>query len=88
MGKKPVMTAEFEDERVGVTFIHWTTGLKTDMAEDDSTVHHPGKPLEAIVDPAGQIGLFRRLFNESIIFLEVSYAPAIHVLAALFDKKG
>jgi hypothetical protein len=58
VGKKPVMTSEFQAERVGVALIHRTAGLQADVAEDDSTVNHPCEPLESIVNSVGLIGLF------------------------------
>ena len=87
MSEKPVMTGEFEDEWMGVTFIDGATGLEPNMSENDSTVYHSGQPLEAIVDPAGNISPFCRFLHYSAIILEVAYAPAIHVLASLPYKE-
>ena len=88
MGKKPIMAAELEDEGMGVTLIHRTAGLQTNMTEDDPTVYHPRKPLKAVVNPSGQVCPVCRFFHQSFIFLEVPYAPAIHVFAGLFGEKG
>ena len=88
MGKKPIVAAEFEDEGMSVTLIHRTAGLQTNMAEDDPTVYHPSKSLKAVVKPAGHVSPVCRFFHKSFIFLEVPYAPAIHVLAGLFGEKG
>jgi hypothetical protein len=87
MGKKPVMTGEFEDEGMGVTFVYRTAGLEPNMAENDSTAHHPCQPLEAVVNPTGNISSFCRFLHYSAIILEVAYAPAIHVLASLLYKE-
>lgn len=88
MGKKPIMAPEFEDKGMGVTLIHRTAGLKTNMAENDPAVYHPGKPLKAVVDPTGDIGPVCRFFHKSFIFLEITYAPAVHVAFSLFGEKG
>ena len=42
----------------------------------------------ARVDAAGNISSFRRFLNKGIIFLEVTYTPAIKVSASLFGKEG
>jgi hypothetical protein len=73
---------------MGVTLIHRTAGLKADMAEDDPAIYHPSKSLEAVVKAAGRVSPVCRFLHKSFMFLEVPYAPAIHIFAGLFGEKG
>jgi hypothetical protein len=73
---------------MGVTLIHRTAGLQTNMAEDDPAVHHPSKSLEAVVEAAGHVGPVCRFFHIGFILLEIPYAPAIHIFTGLFGEEG
>jgi hypothetical protein len=88
MNKQPVMTAELENEGMGMAFINESTGPEADMAENNPAVYHPGQPLEAVVDVPGNVSAFCRFLHVSSGFFEIADAPTIHVLAGPHGKDG